>query len=416
MEKENIITCPECGAEINVNEILYHQLEGQIKKDFETKNAKRDKEFEKKLKEIQAEKEKVEKEKEQLKELVDKEVQQKITAEKAKIEKTLRQKIEDEQAEQLNELNRELQQKTDKLKELNKAKADIERLKREKDELTGQITLEKEKEFTEQLKKEKLKIRKQADDENYLKIKEREKIITDLTEQLDDAKRKAEQGSVQLQDEIMELELEKMLRSLYPLDEITEIKKGQRGADILQTVRTNQGIDCGKIYYESKRAKDFQNGWIQKLKEDNLAVKADVLVLVSETLPAGAEKFSFKDGIWLCSFNEMKGLSMVLRYGLLQVHSVALTQQDRGTKMEMLYSYLTSNEFRAQFEAIIEGFKSLQDSYHDEKLKMQKIWKEREKQFEKILGNAVNFYGSLRGIAGTSIPQIKMLESEEIGE
>lgn len=416
MEMENIINCPECGAEINVNEILYHQLEDQVKKDFETKNIRREKEYEKKLREIQSEKEKIEKEKEQIKELVDKEVRQKITTEKTKLEKTLRQKIEDEQAEQVKELQRELQHKTTQIKELNKAKADIERLKREKEELSEQITLEKEKELTERLKNEKLRIRKQVDDENYLKIKEKEKIIDDLKLQLDDAKRKAEQGSVQLQGEIQELELENMLRNTYPFDEIAEIKKGQRGADILHTVRTNQGIDCGKIYYESKRAKDFQNGWIQKLKEDNLAVKADVLVLVSETLTDGIDKFGFKDGVWLCSFNEIKGLSMVLRYGLMQVHSISLTQQDRGTKMELLYNYLTSNEFRGQFEAIIDGFKSLQDSYHDEKLKMQKIWKEREKQFERVLTNAVGFYGSLRGIAGASIPQIRMLEGEEMGK
>jgi len=416
MERENVIKCPECGAEINVNEILYKQLEVQIKQDFETKNARREKEYEKKLKEIQAEKKDIEKEREQLKELVDKEVLQKVAAEKAKLEKTLRQKIEDEQAGQVKELQAELQQKTEKVKELNKAKADIERLKREKDELSEQIALEKEKEFTEQLKKEKLRIKKQVDDENYLKIKEKEKIIDDLKGQLDEAKRKAEQGSVQLQGEIQELELENMLRNLYPFDEIAEIKKGQRGADILQTVRTNQGIDCGKIYYESKRAKDFQNVWIQKLKEDNLTVKADVLVIVSETLPDGIDKFGYKDGIWLCTFVEAKGLSMVLRHGLMQVHSISLTQHDRGTKMELLYSYLTSNEFRAQFEAIIDGFKSLQDSYLDEKLKMQKIWKEREKQFERVLTNAVSFYGSLKGIAGASIPQIKMLESGGTGE
>ena len=416
MERENVIKCPECGAEINVNEILYKQLEVQIKQDFETKNARREKEYEKKLKEIQAEKKDIEKEREQLKELVDKEVLQKVAAEKAKLEKTLRQKIEDEQAGQVKELQAELQQKTEKVKELNKAKADIERLKREKDELSEQIALEKEKEFTEQLKKEKLRIKKQVDDENYLKIKEKEKIIDDLKGQLDEAKRKAEQGSVQLQGEIQELELENMLRNLYPFDEIAEIKKGQRGADILQTVRTNQGIDCGKIYYESKRAKDFQNVWIQKLKEDNLTVKADVLVIVSETLPDGIDKFGYKDGIWLCTFVEAKGLSMVLRHGLMQVHSISLTQHDRGTKMELLYSYLTSNEFRAQFEAIIDGFKSLQDSYLDEKRKMQKIWKEREKQFERVLTNAVSFYGSLKGIAGASIPQIKMLESGGTGE
>ncbi|MCX8031709.1 MAG: DUF2130 domain-containing protein [Thermodesulfovibrionales bacterium] len=412
MKKENIIICPQCGAEINVNEILYHQLQDQVKKEFELKSHKLEKEYEKRLHQIELEKEKIEREREQIKELIDSEVHKKLTVEKSNLEKILRQKIEEEQKEQIKELQTELQHKSEQIKELHKAKADIERLKREKEELRELIALEKEKEFTERLKEEKIKIKKLVEEDNYLRIKEKEKIIEDLKMQLEEAKRKADQGSIQLQGEIQELEIENMLRHLYPFDEIREIKKGQRGADIIQIVRTNQGIDCGKIYYESKRAKDFQNSWIQKLKEDNLSVKADILVIVSETLPEGIDKFGMKDNVWICTFSEVKGLSMVLRHGLMQVHSVLLTQQDKGTKMEMLYNYLTSNEFRAQFEAIIEGFKTLQDSYHEEKLKMQKIWKEREKQFEKILSNAVGFYGSLKGIAGASIPAIKMLEGK----
>jgi hypothetical protein len=227
-------------------------------------------------------------------------------------------------------------------------------------------------------------------------------------------KRKAEQGSMQLQGEIQELELENILRNLYPYDEVTEIKKGQRGADIIQIVKTNQGNECGKIYYESKRTKNFEYGWLQKLRDDNLEAKADVLVIVTEVMPADTEfEYFYKDGVWICSFSEIKGFSLVLRQGLLQIQAVTITQQGKETKMELLYDFLTSQEFRGQFEAIIEGFKSLQDSYSDEKLKMQKIWKEREKQLEKILTNAVNFYGSLKGIAGASIPDIKMLESGE---
>jgi hypothetical protein len=413
MESENIIKCPECGAEIDVNEVLYHQLEEQIKKDYEKKAAKKEKELHIKLQEIKTEKERIEKEKENLKELVDKEVQHKLKSERTKLEKALRQQIQDETSEQLKELQKELQVKSNQVKELNKTKAEIEKLRREKEELGDQIALEKEREFSEKLKNEKLKIKKQVDEENTLKIKEKDKVIEDLKTQLEEAKRKAEQGSMQLQGEVQELELENLLRSLYPFDEISEIKKGQRGADILQIVRTDQGVESGKIYYESKRTKNFDNNWLQKLKDDNLDVKADILILVTEAMPEGSDKFFFKDGVWVCSFFEVKGLSVVLRYGLLQMHSVVIAQHGKETKMEMLYNYLTSQEFRGQFEAIIEGFKALQDSYSDEKLKMQKIWKEREKQLEKILTNAVNFYGSLKGIAGASIPEIRMLEGEQ---
>jgi hypothetical protein len=414
-EKDNIIKCPECGSEINVNEVLYHDVEEEIKKSYEKKAAKRDKEIQKQLEEIQDEKEKLKKQKETMDEAVSKEVQAKLKSEKGKLERSVREQIQDETSEQIKELQQQIEQKSVQVKELNKTKAENERLKREKDELRDQVVLEKEKEFGEKLNLEKQKIKKQAEDENVLKIKELEKKLDDQTKLAEEMKRKAEQGSMQLQGEIQELVLENTLKEMYPFDEITEVKKGQRGADVLQIVRTNQGLECGKIYYESKRTKNFDYGWLQKLRDDNLDVKADVLVIVTEAMPMDAEyKYFYKDGVWICSFTEIKSFTLVLRQGLVQIQAVTITQQGKETKMGMLYDFLTSQEFRGQFEAIIEGFKSLQDSYSDEKLKMQKIWKEREKQLEKILSNAVNFYGSLKGIAGTSIPDIKMLEGEEL--
>ncbi len=413
MKNDNIIKCPKCGTEINVNAALYGQIENDIKKDFEKKIARKEKELQLKLQEINTEREKIDKERQSLKEIVDTEVQSKIKAEKLKLEKTLREEIQGETSDQIALLQKALEEKSEQVKELNKTRAEIEKLKREKEEIRDQIALEKEKEYSEKLKAEKLKIAKQIDEENILKIKEKDKIIEELTEQLGAAKRKAEQGSMQLQGEIQELALENMLKLLYPNDEIKEIKKGQRGADVLQIVKNEDGAECGKIYYESKRTKSFDYNWLQKLRDDNLEVKANLLVLVTETMPAEEDKFFFKDGVWICSFFEIRGLSLALRHGLIQIHSVVITQHGKEIKMEMLYNYLTSQEFKGQFGAIVEGFKSLQDNYQDEKLKMQKIWKEREKQLDKILINAVNFYGSIKGIAGASIAEIKMLESDQ---
>lgn len=413
MDKENLITCPECGAEIDVNEVLYHQLEERVKKDFDMKNAKRQRELERKLKEIDEEKKRIEETREDLKKEIEAGIQKKLREEKARIEKAVRSQIEGENSERLKELEEEIQAKSAQLKELNKTKAEVERLKREKDCLREEIALEKEQELTKRLSEEKQRIQKQLEESSFFKIKEKEKIIDQLKEQLEDAKRKAEQGSVQLQGEVQEIEIENLLRQLYPIDEITEVKKGQRGADVLHEVRNSQGSLCGKIYYESKRTKDFQKAWLDKLKNDNLQVKADILVLVSEALPEGTDKYGLHDGIWICSFHEVKALSLVLRHSIIQVHTVNQAHKGKGTKMELLYEYLTSNEFRSQFEAIMKGFKELQDSYFDEKLKMQKIWKEREKQLDRILANAVDFYGSLKGIAGSSIPQVEMLETNE---
>ena len=411
MEKEtNIIICPNCEEKINVSELLYHQLEDQIKLEYEKKSAKKERELKATMELMAAEKEQIEKDREALKETIDKELHSKLKVEKDKLEKTLKKKLEDENSEQIDALQKELDAKSTQVKELNKTKAEIEKLKREKDELRETVNLEKEKEFSEKLKEEKLKIQKNAEDANSMKVKELEKQLDDQIKLAQEMKRKAEQGSMQLQGEIQELELQRLLSEQFIYDEITEVKKGQRGADILQLVKSHMGKPSGKIYYESKRTKNFDLNWLQKLRDDNLSVKADILVLVTEAMPEGESKYFYKDQVWICSFSEIKWLSMMLRHQLLELKSREITVQGMETKMEMLYAYLTSQEFKGQFEAIMEGFQGLQEAYIGEKLKMNKIWKEREKQLEKILLNSVNFYGALRGIAGTSIPEIKMLE------
>lgn len=394
MENKNIIRCPGCGRLINISEVLYNQLEEHFKEIYRKKETEL---LEEKIK---------------LKETVEKEFEERLRADRKRIEEELRKKIEVENVERITLMQKELEEKTQKIKELNSALAEIERLKREKELLREQILLEKEKEFTERLKEERERFLRQVEESMNLKLKEKDILIEQLKSQLDEAKRKAEQGSIQLKGEAQELELEKILSLAYPLDEIVEVKKGQRGADLLQIVKTSNGMECGKIYYESKRAKNFDHNWIQKLKEDNLSVKADVLVIVSEVLPDGRERFLYKDGVWICTLSEVEGLSFVLRHSLQQIYSARVIQQGRDVKMEMLYNYLTSNEFKGQFEAIIEGFIALQRGYQEERRKIEKIWAERQKQLEKIISGMVTFYGSLKGIAGASIPEIKALEAE----
>ena len=410
MKDKNILKCPKCGESIDVNEVLYKELNNEFTKRLEEMSIENEKKIKHKINEINEEKEKLAKEKEDFEENIKKQVQAKVSAEKLKIEEKIKSQLESENEEQLAELQKELQKKSEQVKDLNRSKSEIEKLKREKDEMKELMELENEKKLTEILREEKGKIKRQADEEQSLKLKEKEKVIENLMDQLNEAKRQAEQGSMQLQGEIQELELENILRELFRFDEIQEVKKGQRGADCLQVVKNSSGGECGKIYYESKRTKDFSNSWIQKLKNDNLEAKADILVLVSQAMPDGEDKYFYKDGVWVCSFAEIKGLAFVLRHGLMQLQLVAVTQHNKDAKMEMLYNYLTSKEFKGQLEAIIEGFSSLQSGYHDEKKKMQKIWAEREKQLEKILTNTITFYGSLRGIAGASIPEIPMLE------
>lgn len=370
---ENIIICPKCKTKINVKEVLYQQIEEKIRSDYEKK------------------------------------LNEKILLEKKK----LKEEVEKEQEEFIKDLKRQLKEKSEKVKEMYALQAELEKLKREKEEEKAKIELEMEKKFSKKLGEEKERIKKQIEEEIFMKLKEKEETIERLKKDLEEAKRKAEASSIQLKGEVQELEIERLLRNLYPNDKILEIKKGQRGADVLQIVVDNQGRECGKIYYESKRTKEFREDWLRKLREDNLEIKADILVLVTETMPEKEDKFFFKEGVWICNFFELKPLSYILRHFLLEINNIETIQKGKETKMELLFNYLTSNEFKNQFLAIVEGFAELQKSYLEERRKMEALWAKREEQFRKILDNAARFYGTIKGIAGKTLPEIEIFEDKK---
>lgn len=249
-----------------------------------------------------------------------------------------------------------------------------------------------------------------------MKIAEREHIIQQLKNQLTEAQRKAEQGSGQLRGEVMEIGLEDYLRENFPLDVVEEIKKGAKGGDCLHIVRTAGQQTCGTIYYESKRTKDFQESWIPKFKEDMRARSASVGVIVSETLPKGMERLSLRDGIWICSYQEAKGLCFVLRQSLILLNDAKASQVNKGSKMEVLYDYMISTEFRMQIEAIVEGFTQMQNGLISERRAMEAIWKQRQKQIEMVILNTTHIYSSVKGIAGNAIKKIELLELPTVNE
>ena len=409
------INCPKCGYEFNVEEVLSHRIEEKYRQELSGKISELEKTFHTKENAVKQREQELKKQAEEMERQITEKAAAQAKMAAAAQAAELKAKIKAEYDAQLQSLMEADAEAKKKIAELKNTLIENERLKRKLDDVKQEAELEFERKLSERLKEETNVIRKREQESTELKVRELEKKLEDQKKLAEEMKRKAEQGSTQMQGEVQEIELEKMLRELYEIegDEIGEIKKGQRGADVIHTVKTRQGEICGKIYYESKRTKEFKNDWLQKLRDDNLDVKADVLVIVSESMPPGLDRFFYKDGIWICSFWEAKGLSMLLRYAILRAHSVSMIQQGKETKMELIYDYLTGNEFAGQFGAILEGFKGLQENYVAEKLRMEKIWKEREKQLEKVLTNAARFYGSIKGIAGQSVPNIKMLELEE---
>jgi hypothetical protein len=223
-------------------------------------------------------------------------------------------------------------------------------------------------------------------------------------------RRKAEQGSMQLQGEVLELALEELLKSAFPFDQVEEVAKGVKGADCIQTVRNHTAQECGKIIYESKRTRAFAGEWIEKLKTDMRAQQADAAILVTETLPRDMTSFGFRDGIWICRFSDVKALAFVLRDSLIRIRSAVVSQENMSDKAQMIYNYITGTEFRQNIEATLESWMALKDAITREKVQMEKIWKEREKQLDKALTSTAQFYGSMKGIAGNAIGDIKLLE------
>lgn len=402
MENQTQINCPECGSQIDVNDILKHQIEDKIKKEYQSK-------FLEQSQALKKEQNAFEKKKQ------DYEVE--LNLAKKDLEKSLKSKLKlelaEEQGDLISSMQEELKEKSNKVKELHKKEGEILKLKREIEEATSLAKLEAQKEIDELLKKERINAKKEAVSETELKIKEYEKQLADQKKLMEEMKRKHEQGSVQLQGEIQELAIEEWLQSKYPLDTILEIKKGVNGADCLQTVNTRTNQNCGTIYYESKRTKSFSNSWIEKFKNDIRDKNANIGVLVTEVLPNDMDRMGLKNGIWICTYEEFKGLSEVLRVSIINISNTLVSQENKGDKMVMLYDFLTSNEFRLQIEGIVEGFTQMQIDLISEKNATKRLWKKREKQIDKVISNTLNMHGSIKGIAGTAIQDIKLLELNE---
>ncbi len=419
--------CPKCQEPINVNEALYKQIERENQSRFLAQQKAFEKEVNEKRAQYQSYFKNLEQKEEALKERA-KEQQAKfddavkqasalaLQDERAKIIEEARKNAFLEQQKGLELLQKELDEKSKQVQELHQKEAEIERLKRENNEAESRLKAENEKKLNEKLDLEREKIEKALHEKNELKFKQQEERLEMLRNELKNAQRKAELSSQQLQGEVQELAIEEFLRQKFPLDCIEEIKKGQRGGDCIQVVHTREFQNCGKIYYESKRTKEFQKAWVEKLKSDMREIGADVGVIVSEALPKEMERMGLFEGVWVCSFEEFKGLSAVLREGVIQVGLAKKSQENKGDKVNLLYHYLTSSEFSMQVNAIIEGFEQLRADLEREKRAMNKIWKSREKQMEKVFEGTINMYGSIKGIAGNAIGQVKALELGYDGE
>lgn len=404
------ITCPHCHVPFALEEVLTEDVEKSLKHQYEARFkesadklqkerlalTEQVKEFEeKKKKENELFSSRLEKEKQKLQEQITEQMRKSMASDYENRIKIMEQSIKDN--EEKLRLAREQEMKILLLQK---------QLKDQEQEMSFQLQkklLEKQKEIEELAAK-------RAQETHALKLKEKEHQIDQMKKLIEEMKRKSEQTSMQLQGEVQELALEEMLRTSFPYDVILEIGKGIRGADIMQEVRNAQGLLCGTILFESKRTQAFSESWIEKLKKDLRQGGADVAVIVTQAMPKDMNHFGEKNGVWICTYIEVIGLVHVLRDGLIKIHQAVKSQENKGEKMQMLYDFLTGNEFHQQVEAIVEGFMQMKTGIAKERIQMEKLWKEREKQLEKVILNTTHMYGSVKGIAGAAIGEVRLLE------
>ena len=369
MTKETI-KCPECGEVIELSEAISHDIEIRLKQQYENK---------------------IEKTKKSIEEKAKKEVQESLNI-------------------KISDLNEQLEEKTKNLKEAQKQEIELRKRQRELVEKEEKLELELSRKIDAERQKIIQKTSKEFEETHRLKDAEKDKQLDDMKRQIDELKRKAEQGSQQMQGEVLELELEESLKDEFPFDVIEPVAKGVKGGDIIQTVKTQSGRICGKILWETKRTKNWSESWIQKLKDDQRDAKADLAILASESLPKGLQHFRLMSGVWVTDILSAVSLALALRVVLIQVARERVTQVGKKEKMELAYNYLTGQEFRNRVEAIVESFTAMKMDLEAEKRAMLKIWAKREKQMERVISNAAGMHGDLQEIAGSSLPAIKMLE------
>lgn len=373
----NEITCPSCGHHFELNESLKNEVEKELRGKMQDWQKKKEEEFEK---------------------------------QKALLVNDTLKKASEETAAKLKSLEEEAKVKSQQLQDLQKKELDLLRDKNALEEKQKNLEVQIEKRFLEKRKEIEESAVKREQELFDLKTKEFKLQMEQQQKLIEELKRKSEQGSMQLQGESAEILLEEILKESFPFDIIEEVGKGVEGADCMQIIRNSAGTVCGKIIYESKRTKAWSNAWVDKLKNDKRNQAADAAILVTQAFPKDMDRFGEKEGIWLCNFAEVNSVAHLLRNGIIKIYEIQKSQEGKGDKMQMLYEYLTGIEFRGQVEAITEGFMAMKLGITKERIQMEKIWKEREKQLEKVLISTSGMYGSVKGIAGASIGDIPLLD------
>lgn len=417
---EPTVTCPSCQIEIKLTESLAAPLLAETKRQFQQQLAQKDAAIAERAQRLSAQEQQLAVARRELEVRVATEVEAELATARATLiaEEARKAKLAaaaelDARSRELAELKDLLQARDAKLAEAQQAQAELLRKQRELDDARRELELTVEKRVQETLTEARAQAKREAEESLKLRVMEKDQAIASMQLTIEELKRKAEQGSQQMQGEVQELELEQLLRAKFPYDRIEPVPKGEFGGDTLQRVYDG-GLACGSILWESKRTKHWSDAWLVKLRDDQRAAQAEIAVLVTQVLPKGVDTFDVVDGVWITSPRAALPVATILRHSLGQVSLVRQADEGRQTKTEMVYQYLTGPRFRHRVEAIVEAFTSMQEDLDRERKTLTKQWAKRAAQIERVMNATVGMYGDLQGIAGKSLQEIEGLEPDAL--
>lgn len=393
------IKCPHCGGEVPLTEAISSQLRTEIQGEYAER-----------MKAVQADVAKREKAVAQREEKTEEAIAQRIAAERTKLEAELKRKAQEAVLVDLEDLRQQTAEMKGKLDEAVKNELALRKERRELEELQKNAELERQRALDAERAKIAEETRRRFEEEHRPKDQQKDKMIDDMKGQIDELKRKLEQGSQQLQGEAEELSLEDLLKKTFVHDVVEEVPKGVRGADAIHKVMLPTGEHIGTIIWESKQTKAWSDGWIAKLKSDQRDAKAELAAIVSVAMPDDIRSVGYRDGVWICDPLAAVGLAMALRSQLVEVAAAKGALIGQQGKMEAVYTYLSGTSFRQKIEGIVEAFTSMRVDLEGEKRAMNKHWAKRDEQIHQVLLNTTRMYGELHAIIGASLPEIASLE------
>ncbi len=407
--EEGKITCPNCGEEFEISDALTGRIREHLKAELLKEVSRREAKLKKKTEVLKAQEEQIAKSRE----AIDEEIETRLRERLAAAEKKAAQKLEGQYADQLKDLQGAIEEKDTAIKTFREQELTLRKAQRQLKEATESLELEVARKLDEEREKIRGEAEKKLAETHRLKDLEKDKVINDLKTSLEDMKRKAEQGSMETQGEVLEQDFEAQLKSFFVHDDIQPVPKGIRGADLIQTVRTTMGVESGVLLWETKNTKAWSTAWIPKLKDDMIEIRASIAILVSVVLPDGINRFGQVDSVWVSDPLSALPLAAALREQLMAVSRERNASVGKSEKMETLYQYLAGAEFKQKIEGIVEAFTSMQDQLNRERRAMERHWKQREKEIERVVKNTVGLYGDMQGIIGGQIPAIPALELDD---